>query len=81
MLWPIQAAALVWAVSGRAAGEPPFDRALIAAALFFLCAVLRALLEHRSGALLFDAADHVIAGERAALLAREARFPAAAGSA
>ncbi|MHA6324106.1 ABC transporter ATP-binding protein/permease [Roseivivax sp. CAU 1753] len=81
MLWPIQAAVLAWAVSGWAAGATPFEVAWIAAALFFLCAVLRALLEHRSGALLFDVADRVIARERALLLAREARFPAAAGSA
>ncbi|QFS84037.1 ATP-binding/permease protein CydD [Roseivivax sp. THAF40] len=81
LIWPVQAAVLAWAVSAWAGGAAPLDVAARAAALFFLCAVLRALLEHRSGALLFDVADRVIARERASLLAREARFPAPAGSA
>lgn len=77
-LWPVQAAALAWVISGWAAGDPAMERVWTAAAVFLLCAVLRAALEHRSGALLFAAADTVIARERAALIAREARAPAPA---
>lgn len=81
ILWPVQAAAIAWAVSGWAAGVPPMERAWVAAAVFVVCAVLRAGLEHRAGALLYHAADQTIARERAALIAREARSPADAGSA
>jgi len=80
-LWPVQAAVLAWAVSGWAAGAPPMERAWIAGAVFVVCAVLRAGLEHRAGALLYRAADQTIARERTALIAREARSPTNAGSA
>ncbi|SFR06438.1 ABC transporter ATP-binding protein/permease [Poseidonocella sedimentorum] len=80
-LWPVQAAAIAWAVSGWAEGGAPFERAWITAGLFVLCAALRAGLEHRAGALLFDAADQTIARNRARLLTREARAPTDAGSA
>ncbi len=80
-LWPVQAAAIAWAVSGWAQGHPPFDRAWIAAGVFLLCAGVRAALDHRAGALLYDAADRTIARERAALLTREARDRAMTGSA
>jgi ATP-binding cassette subfamily C protein CydD len=80
-LWPVQAAAIAWAVAGWAAGAPPLERAWIAAGLFLLCAALRAALEHRAGALLFAAADETVARERGALIAREARARADVGSA
>ena len=80
-LWPFQAAAIAWAVSGWAEGHPPFERVWTAAFVFLLCAVLRAWLEYRAGALLHDAADRTIARERATLLTREARYPTEAGSA
>lgn len=80
-LWPVQAAAIAWAVSGWTEGLPPLDRAWTAAAVFVLCAVLRAGLEHRSGALLYQAADQTIARERAVLIDREARSPTREGSA
>ena len=80
-LWPIQAAAIAWAVSGWAEGQPPFERAKTVALVFLLCAIVRAWLEHRAGALLYDAADRTIAREREALLTREARYPTEAGSA
>ena len=80
-LWPAQAAAIAWAVSGWTAGTPPMERALIAALVFIACALARALLEHRAAGLLFDAADRTIARERAALIRREARAIADAGSA
>ena len=80
-LWPFQAAAIAWAVSGWTQGEPALELAWIAASVFLFCAVLRAALEHRAGAILFDAADQTIARERAALILREARYPAEAGSA
>ena len=80
-LWPLQAAAIAWAVSGWVDGHPPFERAVPAAFVFLLSAVVRAGLEHRAGALLYDASDRTIARERAALLRREARVPSEAGSA
>ena len=80
-IWPVQAAAIAWAVSGWAAGLPPMERTWIAATVFVVCAILRAGLEHRSGALLYRAADQTIARERAVLIAREARAPTNAGSA
>ncbi|MBY4893021.1 ATP-binding cassette domain-containing protein [Rhodobacteraceae bacterium N5(2021)] len=80
-LWPVQAAVIAWAVSGWAAGLPTMERAWPAAAVFVLCAILRAGLEHRSGALLHEAADQTIARERAVLITREARSPSDEGSA
>lgn len=80
-LWPVQAAAIAWAVAGWAEGLAPLDRAWAAAAMFIFCAVLRAGLEHRSGALLYRAADQTIARERAVLITREARSPTDQGSA
>ncbi|MFV0246143.1 MAG: ABC transporter ATP-binding protein/permease [Qingshengfaniella sp.] len=81
VLWPVQAAAIAWAVSAWVAGAPPMAPTGIAAALFALCGLTRALLDHRAGALLFRAADHTIARERAHLLRREARATAGIGSA
>jgi ATP-binding cassette subfamily C protein CydD len=80
-LWPVQAAAIAWAVSGWVQGGSPLRVALIAAVVFMTCAVLRAGLDYRAGAILFDAADRTIARERAALIRREARAPGQAGSA
>lgn len=80
-LWPVQAAAIAWAIAGWAEGNTPVRYAGIAAAIFLACAVLRAALDHRAGALLFDAADRVIKRERAALIQREAKARSDAGSA
>ena len=80
-LWPVQAAAIAWAVSHWASGEPAFGPAASAASLFMGCALVRAALEHRSGALLFEAADQTIARERDLLISREARARTEAGSA
>jgi len=80
-LWPVQAAAIAWAVSSWASGAPALSSAISAALLFMVCALVRAALEHRSGALLFDAADQTIARERDKLISREARARTQAGSA
>ncbi|WP_211222280.1 ABC transporter transmembrane domain-containing protein [Sediminimonas qiaohouensis] len=80
-IWPVQAACIAWAVSGWAAGAPPMETAAPAAALFMAGGLLRAALEHRSGRLLFRAADQTIAREREALIRREARAISATGSA
>ena len=80
-LWPLQAAAIAWAVAGWVDGLPPMERAWPAALVFVACGVLRAAIEHIAGGILFRAADRTIARERAALIRREARAPAAAGSA
>lgn len=80
-LWPVQAAAIAWAVSGWVAGLSGLERTWSAAGVFVACAVLKAALEYRAGALLFKAADQTIARERAALITREARAPTKTGSA
>lgn len=80
-LWPLQAAAIAWAVAGWVEGAPVMERAWAAAAIFVICAVLRGALEHLSGGMLFRAADQTIARERVALLTREARATSAQGSA
>ena len=80
-IWPVQAAAIAWAVSRWASGEPALGPAVTAALVFIACAIVRAGFEHRSGALLFDAADRTIAREREKLILREARALTEAGSA
>ncbi|MBV6271714.1 ATP-binding cassette domain-containing protein [Alcaligenaceae bacterium CGII-47] len=79
LIWPIQAAALAWAISAWVSGnvDPPF----LAALLFVLGGVLRAALDHRAGGYLFRAADQTITRERAALIRREARARTDASSA
>ncbi len=79
LIWPLQAAALAWAVSGWVSGD--MGRTTPAALLFVLGGLLRALLIHRSGRYLFDAADQTIARERSVLIAREARARTSHGSA
>jgi ATP-binding cassette subfamily C protein CydD len=79
LVWPVQAAALAWAIAGWVAGD--MGRSLPAALVFVTGGVLRAALDHRAGAHLFTAADRTIARERAALIAREARARADIGSA
>ena len=80
-LWPLQAAAIAWAVSDWVGGGADLQQTGLAAAVFVLCGGLRAVLDHRAGAILFGAADRTIARERAALVRREPRAPTAAGSA
>ncbi len=79
LIWPLQAAALAWAISGWVSGD--MGRTGPAALIFVLGGVLRAGLDHRAGKWLFDAADQTITRERAALIGREARARASAGSA
>ncbi|MFV0334785.1 MAG: ABC transporter ATP-binding protein/permease [Tropicimonas sp.] len=80
-LWAVQAAAIAWAVSGWVQGAPVLPRTGLAILTFLACGAVRAVLDHRAGALLFHAADRIIARESAALIRREARARAAAGSA
>ncbi|WP_322867431.1 ABC transporter transmembrane domain-containing protein [Aquicoccus sp. G2-2] len=79
LIWPVQAAALAWAISGWVAGD--LSRTGTAALIFLLGGVLRAGLDHRAGRWLFEAADQTITRERSALIGREARARADAGSA
>lgn len=79
LVWPVQAAALAWAIAGWAADDP--DRTIWAALIFVAGGVLRAVLNHRAGGYLFQAADRTIARERAALIGREARHRANVSSA
>lgn len=80
-LWPVQAVAIAWAVSGWVSGAEVAGPTVMAAALFAICGLLRALIDHRAGAILFRAADRTIARERAILIRREARAPSTTGSA
>ncbi|WP_340110057.1 ABC transporter ATP-binding protein/permease [Pikeienuella sp. HZG-20] len=79
LVWPVQAAALAWAISGWVAGD--LERTPWAALIFVLGGIVRAAIDHRAGRHLFDAADRTITRERAALIRREARSRAGAGSA
>ncbi|WP_348984510.1 hypothetical protein [Aliiroseovarius sp. S1339] len=79
LVWPIQGAALAWAISGWVSGD--MGRTGPAALIFVLGGVLRAGLNRRAGKWLFDAADQRITRERAALIGREARARTDAGSA
>lgn len=79
LVWPVQAAALAWAIAGWAVGD--MGRTVWAALIFVLGGALRAVLDHRAGAYLFEAADQTIARERSTLIRREARDRADAGSA
>ena len=72
-LWPVQAAVVAALVAGWSDGRATAAAALEAALAFVLLAAPRALLDHRAGAVVFDAADSVVAAERATVLARESR--------
>ena len=81
-LWPLQAAALSWTVSGWVEGNgSPMMRATLTAVVFLIAAALRAGLEQRAGAVLFQAADQVITGERDRLINQALQAPPAGGSA
>lgn len=79
LIWPVQAAALAWAIAGWVAGD--MGRTVPAALIFALGGMGRAGLEHWAGGYLFQAADRTIARERAALIGREARARADVSSA
>ncbi len=81
LVWPVQAAAIAWAVAGWVGGDADAARTLTAAGIIAAGGILRAALDHRAGALLFRAADATVARERRALIGREARAVTGAGSA
>ena len=81
LIWPAQAACIAWLISGWVTGQAEMAATVLAAALFLAGALLRALLDHSAGAILFDAAEQTVERERAALLRREARAPGPEGSA
>jgi ATP-binding cassette subfamily C protein CydD len=68
-LWPVQALAIAYAVSGWASGAP--EGTAMAAGIFAATGVLRALLSARAGAVAFRAADEAVAAERQGLIERE----------
>ncbi len=70
-LWPLQAATIAFLVSHWVNGTVAPAIALIAAAIFTLIGGLRALLDHRAGAIAFNAADLILGHERARLITRE----------
>ncbi|WP_138933437.1 ABC transporter ATP-binding protein/permease [Roseovarius arcticus] len=79
LIWPVQAAALAWAILGWVSGD--ISRTGPAALIFVLGGIVRAGLDRRAGKWLFDAADQTITRERAALIGREARARANTSSA
>ncbi|WP_102226100.1 ABC transporter ATP-binding protein/permease [Acidimangrovimonas sediminis] len=70
LLWPVQAALVAWAIAGWLT-HAPLAHSLVAGAGFAVAGILRALLDQWGGAILFRAADEVLASERAAAIARE----------
>lgn len=80
-LWPVQAAAVAWAIDDWVSEVPRFETTLVAAVIFMLGGLARAALEHQAGRFAYQAADATIARERAALLRREARARADTGAA
>ncbi|WP_373356272.1 ATP-binding cassette domain-containing protein [Pseudoroseicyclus sp. CXY001] len=81
LLWPVQAAAIALVISGWVAEGVSAARLAAGLGAFFGAALLRAVLEHRAGGILFVAAESAIAAERARLIRRAARAPSSAGSA
>ncbi len=79
LVWPLQAAAVAWAIAGWIAGD--LSRTLPAAAIFFAGSILRALLDHAAAGMLFRAGDRVLADTRARLIGRELSGPGPAPSA
>lgn len=79
LIWPLQAAVLAWAISGWVEGD--IERTGLAALIFVLGGVLRAVLDRCAGGYLFEAADQTITRERNALITREARARADVSSA
>lgn len=76
LIWPLQAAAIAWAIAGWVAGD--MGRTLPAAGIFLAGAAVRTTLDHIAAGMLFRAGDTVLAGLRARLISREltARSPA-----
>lgn len=80
LIWPMQAGLIAWTVAGWVAAPaalPP----LWPAALFLLMVLVRALIDHRAGALLFTAADGAIAEAATAVIASEPLRISPSGSA
>lgn len=74
LVWPVQAALVAWVLAGLLAPEPIAMGAVWAAAAGLVAlAGLKAAAQHQGGRLAFDAADRVLAAERAALILAEAR--------
>lgn len=73
LIWPFQAAIIAWLVQRWANGRVEMGATALAVVGFVGLAAIRAMLDHRAGALLHRAADQTIARERAALIRREAR--------
>lgn len=76
LIWPLQAAAIAWAIAGWVAGD--MGRTLPAAGIFLAGAAVRTTLDYIAAGMLFRAGDTVLAGLRARLISREltARGPA-----
>ncbi|RYH08331.1 thiol reductant ABC exporter subunit CydD [Tropicimonas sp. IMCC6043] len=80
LLWPGQAALAAWLLAALIQGTAERLFAIATAGGFALLGILRAVLQERADRILSEAADEVLARERAALVRREAcRSPVASG--
>lgn len=73
LVWPLQAWVVAVLIASWLDGRVSVASSLISALTFFVLAVVRALLDHRAGAVVFSAAERVMAAERAAAVTRESR--------
>lgn len=81
LLWVPQAGLIAWVLSGVIGGRETASLGLIGAAGFACVGILRAILQAMADKLVVEAADRVLASERAALIQREGRrSPLAAGA-
>ncbi|MDQ2094963.1 ABC transporter ATP-binding protein/permease [Rhodalgimonas zhirmunskyi] len=73
-LWPVQAGAVAWAISGWAEPESVFaGQTALCVLIFIVAGALRALLDHRAARLVYVAADSAVHRMRAGFLNREGR--------
>lgn len=73
LLWLVQAAAVALAIGGLLTPDAAIGSVPLMALIFIGVGIVRALLDSLAGRFAFDAADHVLRVERAALIARESR--------
>ncbi|MDE3121067.1 MAG: thiol reductant ABC exporter subunit CydD [Paracoccaceae bacterium] len=73
LIWPLQALVISGLIASWIEKRGTPGSAMAAAVLFFVLAAARALIDHRAGAIVFAAADRIVAAERAGLIARESR--------
>ncbi|TCM88179.1 thiol reductant ABC exporter subunit CydD [Rhodovulum steppense] len=73
LLWLVQAGAVALAIGHMLEPDRVGGHVALYALIFIAVGLMRALLDHRAGAMAFSAADTVLALERARLVTRESR--------